>query len=89
VSQIYVQGFSRLLMRVRTRRLVPKRVNKKELHRLSTIEDLQQLVLKADSVGVRMEEVQQLKVTMRSCDKPSLALMSVSSRRLAVLRRTS
>ena len=76
-------------MRVRTRRLVPKRVNKKELHRLSTIEDLQQLVLKADSVGVRMEEVQQLKVMMRSCDKPSLALMSVSSRRLAVLRRTS
>ena len=48
------------------RRLVPKRVNKKELNRLSSIEDLQQLVLKADSVGVRMDEVQQLKDVVES-----------------------
>lgn len=45
-----------------TSRLVPKRVNKKELHRLSTIDDLQQLLVKAMEVGVCMEEVQQLKV---------------------------
>ena len=43
-------------------RLVPKRVNKKELHRLSTIDDLQQLLDKASDVGVSMEEIQQLKV---------------------------
>lgn len=43
-------------------RLVPKRVNKKELHRLSTIDDLQHLLDRASDVGVSMEEIQQLKV---------------------------
>ena len=39
-------------------------MNKKELHRLSTIDDLQQLLAKATAVGVRMEEVQHLKVIL-------------------------
>ena len=43
-------------------RLVPKRVNKKELHKLSTIDELQQLLATAAEVGVRMEEIQQLNV---------------------------
>lgn len=37
-------------------------MNKKELHKLSTVDELQQLLVTAAEVGVRMEEIQQLKV---------------------------
>ena len=68
-------------------RLVPKRVNKKELHRLSTIDDLQQLLQKAAEVGVSMEEIQQLKVRYFCCiHLPSIAFSS--AHRIVRLCRT-
>ena len=39
---------------------MPKRVNKKSLESLYTIDDLQALLTKADSICVHMEEKQQL-----------------------------
>ena len=50
------------------RRLVPKRVNKKELHKLSTVDDLRHLLSKADSLGVHMDEAQQLKDVIQSSE---------------------
>jgi hypothetical protein len=48
------------------RRLVPKRVNKKSLDSLFGLEDLQKLLEKAQTIGVQIDETQQLVAQMQS-----------------------